>query len=91
MVRSGKVELFFKNDTGDRIVLETAGPGDFFGARQHGMPLFRVADLAADLLVLTDARAAADRYLTGDPDLRRAPALRARISALFAGNFDTFN
>lgn len=31
VVKSGKVELFFKNDTGERIVLETAGPGDFFG------------------------------------------------------------
>ncbi len=31
VVRGGKVELFFKNDTGDRILLETACPGDFFG------------------------------------------------------------
>ena len=28
---SGVVELFFKNDTGERIVLETAREGDFFG------------------------------------------------------------
>ena len=31
MVTSGEVEIFFKNDTGDRIVLETAIPGHFFG------------------------------------------------------------
>jgi CRP/FNR family transcriptional regulator, cyclic AMP receptor protein len=31
IVREGEVELFFKNDTGERIVLETATPGDFFG------------------------------------------------------------
>jgi uncharacterized membrane protein len=31
VVRSGKVEIFFKNDTGDKIVLETACAGDFFG------------------------------------------------------------
>jgi CRP/FNR family cyclic AMP-dependent transcriptional regulator len=31
VVRSGQVELFFKNDTGERIVLETVGPGEFFG------------------------------------------------------------
>jgi CRP/FNR family transcriptional regulator, cyclic AMP receptor protein len=31
VVRSGEVEVFFKNDTGERIVLETARPGDFFG------------------------------------------------------------
>jgi CRP/FNR family cyclic AMP-dependent transcriptional regulator len=31
VVRSGVVELWFKNDVGDRIVLETARAGDFFG------------------------------------------------------------
>ncbi|HEX3345341.1 MAG TPA: cyclic nucleotide-binding domain-containing protein, partial [Polyangiaceae bacterium] len=31
VVRAGEVEIFFKNDTGQRIVLETAGAGDFFG------------------------------------------------------------
>ena len=31
VVASGVVEMFFKNDTGERIVLETAGRGDFFG------------------------------------------------------------
>lgn len=31
IIRVGEAEVFFKNDTGDRIVLETPGPGDFFG------------------------------------------------------------
>jgi uncharacterized membrane protein len=31
IVRSGAVEIFFKNDTGERIVLETATRGHFFG------------------------------------------------------------
>ena len=31
VVRSGVVELFFKNDTGEHITLETVGPGQFFG------------------------------------------------------------
>ena len=31
IVRAGEVEIFFKNDTGERFVLETAGKGDFFG------------------------------------------------------------
>ena len=31
VVRSGEVELFFKNDTGERITLETVGAGEFFG------------------------------------------------------------
>lgn len=31
VIKSGEVEVFFKDDTGERIVLETAGKGDFFG------------------------------------------------------------
>jgi len=31
VIRSGEVEVFFKDDTGGRIVLETAKEGDFFG------------------------------------------------------------
>jgi CRP/FNR family transcriptional regulator, cyclic AMP receptor protein len=31
VVVSGEVELFFKNDVGERIVIETARSGDFFG------------------------------------------------------------
>jgi CRP/FNR family cyclic AMP-dependent transcriptional regulator len=31
VVVSGEVELFFKNDAGERIVIETARQGDFFG------------------------------------------------------------
>ncbi len=31
VVKSGEVEIFFKNDTGERMVLEVAGPGHFFG------------------------------------------------------------
>src|SRR4051794_19913962 len=31
VIRKGEVEVFFKDDTGERIVLETAVEGDFFG------------------------------------------------------------
>lgn len=31
IVRTGTVELSFKNDTGDKLVLEVVGPGGFFG------------------------------------------------------------
>lgn len=31
VIRDGEVEVFFKDDTGGRIVLETARSGDFFG------------------------------------------------------------
>lgn len=31
VIRSGAVEVFFRDDTGERIVLESPGPGDVFG------------------------------------------------------------
>jgi CRP/FNR family transcriptional regulator, cyclic AMP receptor protein len=31
VLRSGEVEIFFKDDTGERILLETCRPGDVFG------------------------------------------------------------
>jgi uncharacterized membrane protein len=31
VIRTGEVEVFFKDDTGGRVVLETAREGDFFG------------------------------------------------------------
>src|SRR3569623_2042054 len=31
VIRKGEVEVFFKDDTGEKIVLETASEGDFFG------------------------------------------------------------
>jgi len=31
IIRSGEIEVFIKDDTGTRIVLEANGPGDFFG------------------------------------------------------------
>ena len=31
VIREGCVEVYFKNDTGERIVLETPGPGEVFG------------------------------------------------------------
>ena len=39
--------------------LKLRGPGDFFGARQHGLPTFRVANLATDMTVLKQAQEAA--------------------------------
>ena len=37
------------------------GPGDFFGARQHGLPGLKVADLGCDTQLLQEARQAAEQ------------------------------
>ena len=39
--------------------LKLRGPGDFFGSRQHGLPVFRMGNLAQDLSVLKEAQEAA--------------------------------
>ena len=46
------------------------GPGDFFGARQHGLPELHIADLGADMDVLRSAQAAAEAVMSADPGLQ---------------------
>ena len=51
--------------------LRLRGPGDFFGARQHGLPELHIADLGADMDVLYTAQAAAQALLAEVPALVR--------------------
>ena len=47
--------------------LRLRGPGDFFGARQHGLPELRIADLGSNMETLKEAQQAAERLLEADP------------------------
>ena len=47
--------------------LETRGPGDFFGSRQHGLPALQIADLAGDTRTLHAAQREAAALLAADP------------------------
>ena len=49
--------------------LETRGPGDFFGSRQHGLPTLQIADLMTDTRTLHAAQAEALALLAADPAL----------------------
>ena len=71
--------------------LKLRGPGDFFGSRQHGLPSLRVADLSCDMELLHESRAAAERLIAADPELRAHPLLRARVHELFELNADAMN
>jgi len=58
------------------------GPGDLFGASQHGMPPLRVADLQRDQATLVEARQEAQAMIFGDPPPFFDPeftALRAQV------------
>jgi len=59
------------------------GPGDFFGSRQHGLPLLRIADLYADMDTLQDAAAEAAQLLSRSPTLDEYPALKDEVETLF--------
>ena len=52
--------------------LDTRGPGDFFGSRQHGLPTLQIADLMNDTRTLHAAQAEAVAMLADDP-LLEAP------------------
>ena len=65
--------------------LETRGPGDFFGSRQHGLPTLQIADLMNDTRTLHAAQAEAAALLAEDP-LLAAPEhalLEAQVQQMF--------
>ena len=71
-----------------RADLAQRGPGDFFGQRQHGLPALHVADLAADLALMQNAREEAEALLSADPTLAGYPILLDRVQRMFAEQHD---
>jgi ATP-dependent DNA helicase RecG len=66
--------------------LKLRGPGDFFGARQHGLPQLKIASLASDMEALNLSLQAAEELLTDDPKLEKHAhaALAARVREIVA-------
>ena len=91
-----RLKALCKTTDGFRIAqedLKMRGPGDFFGARQSGLPAFRVADLSLDLETLTQAQQASRDWIEsfGTSDTPEAKALRRRIAILFQRAEGTMN
>ena len=66
--------------------LRLRGPGDFFGSRQHGLPLFKVASLQMDMDTLQAAQEASAAYITSADSLEQPGMenLKKRVEVLFS-------
>ena len=73
--------------------LKLRGPGDFFGSRQSGLPVFRVANLSCDLNTLKQAQQASKEWIEteGTAATPEGEALRRRIKGLFERAKGTMN
>jgi CRP/FNR family cyclic AMP-dependent transcriptional regulator len=87
VVRSGEVEIFFKNDTGERIILEVAGRGDFFGelALFDGGPRSASVVATEDTEVFRLSHSHLENFIHAQPGaamaILAAMARRLRVSA----------
>ena len=75
-----------------RADLQLRGVGDLFGAKQHGLPAFRIADPLRDEALNETARALADRLLRDDPALEKAAhaGLRHQLTVGYARALELF-
>ena len=91
-----RMKAFCSTTDGFKIAeedLKMRGPGDFFGSRQSGLPVFRVANLSMDLSTLQEAQAASAAWIDteGTADTPEGIALRDRIGELFNRAEGTMN
>jgi ATP-dependent DNA helicase RecG len=69
-----RIQTIISTSDGFKIAEEdllARGPGDFFGAMQHGLPFLRIANPLRDLEILKDARLAAFGVVKDDPYLEK--------------------
>ena len=69
-----RIEFMEKTNDGFKVAefdLEIRGPGEFMGAKQSGLPGFKMANLVRDFELLKSARDSAFEILKSDPDLKR--------------------
>ena len=93
---NARLKALCKTTDGFKIAeedLALRGPGDFFGSRQSGLPVFRVANLSCDLGTLKQAQEASVAWIEtmGTDDTPQGKALQGRIRQLFSRSQGTMN
>ena len=65
--------------------LKLRGPGSFFGARQHGLPELKIADLSNDVHLIKETGELAEKIIKSDPKLEKPEhkGLKALTERLF--------
>ena len=91
-----RLEIMTKTNDGFKIAeedLKMRGPGDFFGSRQHGLPVLKIANFAEDISILNYAQNAADEVIKNDPELVLVEnkKLRTQIQRMFEINSEKLN
>ena len=66
--------------------LKLRGPGDFFGARQHGLPTLKIADMMTDTQIIHETQQLAQELLARDALLESTEnqGLAKAVDALFS-------
>ncbi len=80
-----RLRLFAKTTDGfelSEMDFELRGPGNLFGAQQHGLPPLLIADLLRDREILQETRVAAREILADDPGLSNPDFRRIRQQML---------
>lgn len=81
-----RLSVIKNNNDGFKIAdydLQTRGPGDFFGKRQHGLPNLVIADMLKDTETLAICQKCAEQMIAGDPNLDKYPQLCLNIAKMF--------
>jgi ATP-dependent DNA helicase RecG len=76
-----RMAIMAESSDGFRIAeadLELRGPGEFLGARQSGLPGFKLANLVRDVDILQEARDAAFAIVEEDPSLEKQEHLELK-------------
>ena len=68
--------------------LEIRGPGDYFGTRQSGAPMFRIADMLRDAEMREDAKREAHDFVASEQaESERGRALLRHVIDLWGERF----